>query len=76
MLSITLWQVKPIEQRVSRLTSAATMGDVLDYASREIASGSTPGIDATKRWPGEGFKSPGHLVGTRLLESEGPRSSN
>jgi 3-polyprenyl-4-hydroxybenzoate decarboxylase len=47
MLSITLWQVKPIEQRVSRLTSAATMGDVLDNASREIASGSKPGIDAT-----------------------------
>jgi hypothetical protein len=71
MLSITLWQVKPIEQRVSRLTSAATIGDVLDHAS-----GSKPGIDATKRLPGEGFKSPGHLVGTRLMESEGPRSSN
>ena len=30
--------------------------DVLDHATREIASGSKLGIDATKKLPGEGFK--------------------
>jgi 4-hydroxy-3-polyprenylbenzoate decarboxylase len=53
-----LWQVKPIEERVSRLTSAATIIDVLDHATSEIASGSKLGIDATKKLPGEGFKRP------------------
>ena len=32
--------------------------DVLDHATREIASGSKLGIDATKKLPGEGFKRP------------------
>ena len=32
--------------------------DVLDHATSEIASGSTLGIDATKKLPGEGFKRP------------------
>ena len=54
-----LWQLKPTEERVSRLTSAATMSaDVLDHATSEIASGSKLGIDATKKLPGEGFKRP------------------
>ncbi|HNQ72278.1 MAG TPA: hypothetical protein PKN95_01575 [Verrucomicrobiota bacterium] len=47
---------KPTEERVSRLTSAATMADVLDHATNEIAIGSKLGIDATKKLPGEGFK--------------------
>jgi 4-hydroxy-3-polyprenylbenzoate decarboxylase len=41
---------------VSRLTSAATIVDVLDHATSEIASGSKLGLDATKKLPGEGFK--------------------
>jgi 3-polyprenyl-4-hydroxybenzoate decarboxylase len=53
-----LWHVKLIEERVSRLTSAATIIDVLDHATSEIASGSKLGIDATKKLPGEGFKRP------------------
>ncbi len=32
--------------------------DVLDNATSEIATGSKPGIDATKKLPGEGFKRP------------------
>src|SRR5438876_936420 len=32
--------------------------DVLDHASSEIASGSKLGFDATKKFPGEGFKRP------------------
>ena len=48
--------MKPTEERVSRLTSAATILDVLDHATSEIASGSKLGIDATKKLPGEGFK--------------------
>jgi 4-hydroxy-3-polyprenylbenzoate decarboxylase len=32
--------------------------DVLDHATSEIASGSKPGIDETKKIPGEGFKRP------------------
>jgi 4-hydroxy-3-polyprenylbenzoate decarboxylase len=43
---------------MSRLTSAATINDVLDHATSEIASGSKLGIDATKKLPGEGFKRP------------------
>ena len=31
---------------------------VLDHATSEIASGSKLGIDATKKFPGEGFKRP------------------
>ncbi len=31
---------------------------VLDHATREIASGSKLGNDATKKLPGEGFESP------------------
>jgi 3-polyprenyl-4-hydroxybenzoate decarboxylase len=50
--------LKPSEERVSRLTSAATIIDVLDYAISEIAIGSKLGIDATKKLPGEGFKRP------------------
>jgi 3-polyprenyl-4-hydroxybenzoate decarboxylase len=53
-----LAQLKPIEERVSRLTSAATVVDVLDHATSEIAVGSKLGIDATKKLPGEGFKRP------------------
>jgi 4-hydroxy-3-polyprenylbenzoate decarboxylase len=50
--------LKPTEEIVSRLTSAATIVDVLDHATSEIASGSKLGIDATKKLPGEGFKRP------------------
>jgi 3-polyprenyl-4-hydroxybenzoate decarboxylase len=50
--------LKPAEERVSRLTSAATIADVFDHATSEIASGSKLGIDATKKLPGEGFKRP------------------
>ena len=32
--------------------------DMLDHATREIASGSKLGIDATKKLPGESFKRP------------------
>ena len=32
--------------------------DVLDHATSETASGSKPGLDATKKLPGEGFKRP------------------
>jgi 4-hydroxy-3-polyprenylbenzoate decarboxylase len=32
--------------------------DMLDPATSEIASGSKPGIDATKKIPSEGFKRP------------------
>lgn len=54
-----LMSLKPTEERVSRLTSAATMnGDVLDHATSEVAIGSKLGIDATKKLPGEGFKRP------------------
>jgi 4-hydroxy-3-polyprenylbenzoate decarboxylase len=49
---------KATEERVSRLTSAATFVDVLDHATSEIASGSKQGFDATKKLPGEGFKRP------------------
>ena len=31
---------------------------MLDHATSEIASGSKPGIDATKKMAGEGFKRP------------------
>jgi 3-polyprenyl-4-hydroxybenzoate decarboxylase len=50
--------LKPTEERVSRLTSAATIADVLGHAASEIASGSKLGSDATKKTPGEGFKHP------------------
>jgi len=50
--------LKPIGEIVSRLTSAATIVDVLDHATSEIASGSKMGIDATKKLSGEGFKRP------------------
>ena len=50
--------LKPTEERVSRLTSAATIVDVLDHATSEIAIGSKLGIEATKKLPGEGFKRP------------------
>ena len=53
-----LLALKSNEERVSRLTSAATIVDVLDHATSEIASGSKLGIDATKKIPGEGFKRP------------------
>ena len=53
-----LSRLKSNEERVSRLTSAATIIDVLDHATSEIASGSKLGIDATKKLPGEGFKRP------------------
>ena len=49
---------KPAEEKVSRLTSAATIADVLDHATSEMAIGSKLGIDATKKLPGEGFKRP------------------
>jgi 4-hydroxy-3-polyprenylbenzoate decarboxylase len=32
--------------------------DVLDHATSELASGTKLGIDATKKFPGEGFKRP------------------
>ncbi len=32
-----------------------TSADVLDHATTEMAIGSKLGIDATKRFPGEGF---------------------
>jgi 3-polyprenyl-4-hydroxybenzoate decarboxylase len=52
-----LRQLKPIDERVSRLTSAATLNsDLLNHATSEIASGSKLGIDATKKPEGEGFK--------------------
>ena len=51
-------RLKPTGERVSRLKSAATIIDVLDHATSEIASGSKLGIDATKKLPGEGFKRP------------------
>ncbi len=37
-----------------------TMGpiDVLDHASREFSYGSKMGIDATRKWPDEGFRRP------------------
>jgi hypothetical protein len=50
--------LKPSDERVSRLTSAATNASVLDHATSEIASGSKLGIDATKKLLGEGFKRP------------------
>jgi len=50
--------LKPAEERVSRLTSAATIVEILDHATSEIAIGSKLGIDATKKLPGEGFKRP------------------
>ena len=50
--------LNPAEKRVSRLTSAATIIDVLDHATSEIARGSKLGIDATKKLPGEGFNRP------------------
>jgi len=53
-----LTPLKSTEERVSRLTSAATIVGVLDPATSEIASGSKLGIDATKKLPGEGFKRP------------------
>jgi len=53
-----LTRLKPTEEIVSRLTSAATIVDVLDQATSEIAIGSKLGIDATKKLPGEGFKRP------------------
>ncbi len=43
-------------QRDSLFTKGPS--DVLDHATSEIASGSKLGIDATKKWPGEGFKRP------------------
>jgi 3-polyprenyl-4-hydroxybenzoate decarboxylase len=51
-----LHPLEPHEERVSRLTSAATIVDVLDHATSEIAIGSKLGIDATKKLSGEGFK--------------------
>ena len=53
-----LSRLKSNEERVSRLTSAATIIDVLDHATSEIAIGSKLGIDATKKLAGEGFKRP------------------
>ena len=43
-------------QRDSLFTKGSS--DVLDHATSEIASRSKPGIDATKKIPGEGFKRP------------------
>ena len=51
-----LRQLKPIEERVSRL--ATRTNEVFDQATSEIASGSRLGIDATKKLPDEGFKRP------------------
>lgn len=48
--------LKPNKERVSRLTSAATIVYVLDHAKSEIAIGSKLGIDAIKKLPGECFK--------------------
>jgi len=53
-----LLALKSNGERVSRLTSAATIIDVLDHATSEIAVGSKQGFDATKKLPGEGFKRP------------------
>jgi 3-polyprenyl-4-hydroxybenzoate decarboxylase len=50
--------LKPNKERVSRLTSAATIVYVLDHATSEIAVGSNSGFDATKKLAGEGFKRP------------------
>ena len=41
-------------QRDSIFTKSPS--DVLDHATSEIASGSKPGMDATKKITGEGFK--------------------
>ena len=49
-------RLKPTAERVSRVTSAATVVDVLDRATSEIASGSKLGNDATKELPGEGYE--------------------
>ncbi len=35
---------------------------MLDHAANEIASGRKPGLDATKKLPGEGFKRPRALL--------------
>jgi 3-polyprenyl-4-hydroxybenzoate decarboxylase len=52
-------QLNSTVERVSRLTSAATINaDVLDHATSEMAIGTKLGIDATKKLPGEGFKRP------------------
>jgi len=40
------------------IISTKGLAPVLDHATRETASGSKPGIDPTKRIPGEGFQSP------------------
>jgi len=49
-----------VEERVSRLTTAAAMNgaDVDDHAASEIAIGSKLGIDATRKSRSEGFKRP------------------
>ncbi len=44
-------------QRDSLLTNGPA--DVLDRATSEMAIGREPGIDATKKRPGAGFKRPG-----------------
>jgi 4-hydroxy-3-polyprenylbenzoate decarboxylase len=46
--------------------------DVLDHATSEIASGSKPGIDATKKLPGEGFKRPWPPCGDEALGERRP----
>jgi 3-polyprenyl-4-hydroxybenzoate decarboxylase len=57
---------------MSRLTSAATIAGVLDHATREIASGSKLGSDATTKIPGEGFKRPWPpLIKMDAAEGEG-----
>jgi 4-hydroxy-3-polyprenylbenzoate decarboxylase len=38
--------------------ACAPSSDVLDHATSEIAIGSKPGFDATKKLPGESFKRP------------------
>jgi 3-polyprenyl-4-hydroxybenzoate decarboxylase len=53
-----LRQLKPTEERLSRLTPAAAMKPMLDQATSEIAIGNKLEIDATKKLPGEGFKRP------------------
>jgi len=58
MICDMLVPLKSNEEIVSRLTSAATIIDVLEHETSEIAIGSKLGIDATKKLPGEGFKRP------------------
>ena len=56
-------------QRDSLFTKGPS--DVLDHATSKIASGSKPGIDATKKLPGEGFNGPGRRSSKRRLAHSG-----